>query len=92
MYENRFTHVPELQRMGADIKIRGRNAILNGVDGLSGAMVMASDIRAGAALVLAALAAEGETSVSRIYHVDRGYDHMEKKFALLGADMKRVEE
>ena len=92
MYENRFTHVPELQRMGADIKIRGRNAIVNGVDGLGGAMVMASDIRAGAALVLAALAAEGETHVSRIYHVDRGYDHMEKKFGLLGADMERVEE
>lgn len=92
MYENRFTHVPELQRMGADIKIQGRNAIVNGVDRLSGAMVMASDIRAGAALVLAGLAAEGETHVSRIYHVDRGYDHLEKKFALLGADMERVEE
>ncbi|MFQ5905726.1 MAG: UDP-N-acetylglucosamine 1-carboxyvinyltransferase [bacterium] len=92
MYEKRFTHVPELQRMGADIKIEGRNAIVNGVTRLGGAMVMASDIRAGAALVLAGLAAEGETHISRIYHIDRGYDHIEKKFELLGGDIKRVEE
>jgi len=92
MYENRFTHVPELQRMGANVKIEGRNAIVNGVTRLGGAMVMAPDIRAGAALVLAGLAAEGETHVSRIYHVDRGYDCIEKKLGLLGADIERVEE
>ncbi len=92
MYENRFTHVPELQRMGANIRIEGRNATVDGVEKLSGAMVMSSDIRAGAALVLAGLAAEGETHVSRIYHVDRGYERIEKKLRLLGADIERVEE
>lgn len=92
MYENRFTHVPELQRMGADIMIDGRNATVNGVENLSGAMVMASDIRAGAALVLAGLAAEGETHVSRVYHIDRGYEHIEDKLRLLGAEIERVNE
>jgi UDP-N-acetylglucosamine 1-carboxyvinyltransferase len=92
MYENRFTHVPELQRMGADIGVEGRNATVNGVKRLSGAMVMASDIRAGAALVLAGLAAEGETHVSRVYHIDRGYEHIENKLRLLGADIERVNE
>jgi len=92
MYENRFTHVPELQRMGADIRIEGRNATVNGVRTLGGAMVMASDIRAGAALVLAALAAEGETHISRVYHIDRGYEHIEEKLRLLGADIERTSE
>jgi UDP-N-acetylglucosamine 1-carboxyvinyltransferase len=92
MYENRFTHVPELQRMGADIRIEGRNAMVDGVRALSGAMVMASDIRAGAALVLAGLAAEGETHISRIYHIDRGYEHIEDKLRLLGADIERTNE
>jgi UDP-N-acetylglucosamine 1-carboxyvinyltransferase len=92
MYENRFTHVPELQRMGGDIRIEGRNAMVNGVRSLSGAMVMASDIRAGAALVLAGLAAEGETHISRIYHIDRGYEHIENKLRLLGADIERTNE
>jgi UDP-N-acetylglucosamine 1-carboxyvinyltransferase len=92
MYENRFTHVPELQRMGADIRIEGRNATVDGVERLSGAMVMSSDIRGGAALVLAGLAAEGETHISRIYHIDRGYERIDKKLRLLGAEIERVEE
>jgi UDP-N-acetylglucosamine 1-carboxyvinyltransferase len=78
--------------MGGDIRIEGRNAMVNGVRSLSGAMVMASDIRAGAALVLAGLAAEGETHISRIYHIDRGYEHIENKLRLLGADIERTNE
>jgi UDP-N-acetylglucosamine 1-carboxyvinyltransferase len=92
MYENRFTHIPELQRMGSNITIEGRNAIVAGVEKLSGTMVMASDIRAGASLVLAGLAAEGETHISRIYHVGRGYAQMDKKLKSIGADIERVEE
>lgn len=92
MYENRFTHVPELQRMGASIRIEGRNAIIDGVKGLGGAKVMASDIRAGAALVLAGLAAEGVTEVLRIYHIDRGYESFEKKLRGVGAGIERLEE
>jgi UDP-N-acetylglucosamine 1-carboxyvinyltransferase len=79
MYRNRFTHVPELQRMGANIKIDGRDAVIQGVEKLTGANVMASDIRAGASLLLAGLAADGQTEVSRIYHVDRGYERIEEK-------------
>jgi UDP-N-acetylglucosamine 1-carboxyvinyltransferase len=90
LYESRFTHIPELVRMGADIKIEGRSAIINGVNSLSGAKVMASDIRAGAALVLAGLAAKGETEISRIYHIDRGYEKIEDKLKELGADIERV--
>jgi UDP-N-acetylglucosamine 1-carboxyvinyltransferase len=90
VFENRFMHVSELMRMGADIVIQGHSAIVRGVPKLHGAPVMATDLRASASLILAGLAAEGETILSRVYHLDRGYEHMEKKFSLLGADMKRV--
>ncbi|MCD4812113.1 UDP-N-acetylglucosamine 1-carboxyvinyltransferase [bacterium] len=90
VWENRFMHVMELNRMGADIQIEGTNALVRGGKPLSGAQVMASDLRASAALILAGLVAEGETAISRIYHLDRGYEHLEKKLAALGADIKRV--
>ena len=89
MYEQRFNYVPELNRMGADIKIDERNAITTGVSGLSGAKVMASDIRGGAALVVAGLAATGTTEIARIYHIDRGYDKIELKLQNLGANIIR---
>jgi UDP-N-acetylglucosamine 1-carboxyvinyltransferase len=90
IFENRFMHVPELLRMGADIELRGASAIVRGVPMLSGAPVMASDLRASASLVLAALAAEGETTVNRVYHLDRGYERMEAKLAACGADIERI--
>lgn len=90
VYPNRFMHVPELQRMGADISIEGANAIINGKQMLSGAPVMASDLRASAALILAGLAAEGETWVQRIYHLDRGYDKIDQKLKAVGADIERL--
>jgi UDP-N-acetylglucosamine 1-carboxyvinyltransferase len=90
VFEDRFTHGMELVRLGADIKVSGDRATINGVARLKGASVMASDIRAGAALSLAGLAADGTTEVLRIYHVDRGYDHLEEKLAKLGAEIKRV--
>jgi UDP-N-acetylglucosamine 1-carboxyvinyltransferase len=90
IFENRFTHVAELRRMGADIVIEGRSAVVKGVPKLSGAPVMATDLRASASLILAGLAAEGQTTVSRIYHLDRGYDSIEEKLSGLGADIKRV--
>lgn len=90
IFENRFIHVSELKRMGADITIKDRNAIVKGVESLTGAPVMVSDLRAGAALVIAGLIAEGETEVLRIYHLDRGYEAMEKKLSKLGAKIKRV--
>lgn len=90
IFENRFTHVAELRRMGADIVIEGRSAVVKGVPKLSGAPVMATDLRASASLILAGLAAEGQTVVSRIYHLDRGYESIEKKLSALGADIKRV--
>jgi UDP-N-acetylglucosamine 1-carboxyvinyltransferase len=90
IFENRFIHVGELRRMGADIKIEGNSAIINGVKGLSGAPVMATDLRASASLVLAGLAAEGETDVSRIYHLDRGYERLVEKLASLGAHIRRI--
>ncbi len=89
VFENRFMHVFELQRMGADIEVEGRTAVVRGVAKLSGAPVMASDLRASAGLVLAGLAAEGETVMSRVYHLDRGYAGFEKKLAALGADIER---
>lgn len=89
IYPNRFMHVPELGRMGANIAIEGANAIITGQDRLSGAPVMASDLRASAALVLAALAAEGETWIQRVYHIDRGYEHIDRRLADLGADISR---
>ena len=92
IFENRFMHVQELQRMGADIKLEGNTAIVNGVEKLQGAPVMATDLRASACLVLAGLVAEGETDIERIYHIDRGYERIEEKFALLGANIQRVVE
>lgn len=89
IFENRFMHVQELQRMGAQIRLNGNTAIITGVDRLMGAPVMATDLRASASLILAGLAAEGETIVERIYHVDRGYERIEEKLSMLGADIKR---
>jgi UDP-N-acetylglucosamine 1-carboxyvinyltransferase len=90
IFENRFTHVAELRRMGADIQTEGRSAIVKGVHKLSAAPVMATDLRASASLILAGLAAQGQTVVSRIYHLDRGYENIEQKLSALGADIKRV--
>ncbi len=90
IFENRFMHVQELNRLGAQIVIEGNTAITEGVDGLSGAIVMATDLRASASLVIAGLAAQGETIVDRIYHLDRGYDRMERKLAQVGANIVRV--
>jgi UDP-N-acetylglucosamine 1-carboxyvinyltransferase len=90
VFENRFMHVNELQRMGANIRIEGNTAIVTGIPKLKGAPVMATDLRASASLVLAALVAEGETLIDRIYHIDRGYERIEEKLAQLGADIKRV--
>lgn len=89
VFENRFIHVSELKRMGADIEISGNTAMVRGVDYLSGAPVMATDLRASASLILAGLVARGETVVNRVYHLDRGYDAIEKKFAALGAKIFR---
>jgi UDP-N-acetylglucosamine 1-carboxyvinyltransferase len=90
VFENRFMHVQELQRMGADIEMEGNTAIVRGVDHLRGAPVMATDLRASASLALAALVAEGETVIDRIYHIDRGYECIEEKLATLGARIRRV--
>ena len=90
VFENRFMHVPELRRMGARIETHSRNARIEGVKRLCGASVMATDLRASAALVVAGLAAEGETLVRRVYHLDRGYERLEEKLAALGADVTRV--
>jgi UDP-N-acetylglucosamine 1-carboxyvinyltransferase len=90
IFENRFQHVLELQRMGADIRLEGNTAIISGVERLTAAPVMATDLRASASLVLAGLAAEGESLVDRIYHVDRGYERIEEKFRQLGATIRRV--
>lgn len=90
IFENRFMHVPELIRMGADIRLSGNSAVVRGVPTLTGAPVMASDLRAGAALVIAGLCADGETRVDRIYHVDRGYEGMELKLQGLGARIRRI--
>ncbi len=90
VFENRFMHIPELQRMGADIALEGHIAICRGVPRLTGAPVMATDLRASAGLVLAGLVAEGETLIDRIYHLDRGYDNIEEKLSGLGASIRRV--
>jgi UDP-N-acetylglucosamine 1-carboxyvinyltransferase len=90
IFENRFMHVNELMRLGANIQIEGNNAIVRGVDRLEGATVMATDLRASASLVIAALVAQGETLIDRIYHLDRGYERIEEKLARLGASVKRV--
>jgi UDP-N-acetylglucosamine 1-carboxyvinyltransferase len=90
VFENRFMHVQELRRLGADIKLEGNTAIVRGVPQLSGAELMATDLRAGASLVLAGLAAKGETRVGRIYHIDRGYENIEAKLVGLGAHIRRL--
>jgi UDP-N-acetylglucosamine 1-carboxyvinyltransferase len=83
-------HVPELTRMGADITVKGRSAMVRGVEMLTGAPVMATDLRASMSLVIAGLAAEGETQVQRVYHLDRGYERLEEKLSAVGADIERV--
>ena len=90
VFENRFMHVGEMMRMGADITIQGKTAIVRGVPKLRGAPVMATDLRASASLILAGLAAEGTTTLSRVYHIDRGYQRIEEKLSALGADIRRV--
>jgi UDP-N-acetylglucosamine 1-carboxyvinyltransferase len=89
IFENRYMHVPELNRMGAEIEVRGRSAVVRGVEGLVGAEVMATDLRASMSLVLAGLAAKGETQVHRVYHLDRGYERLEEKLQAVGADVER---
>ena len=90
IFENRFMHVPELNRMGADISVEGNTAMVRGVEKLSGATVMATDLRASACLVISGLVADGETIVDRIYHLDRGYEHIEKKLGGVGAKIERI--
>ena len=90
IFENRFMHVPELLRMGADIKVEGDSAVVTGVPRLRGAPVMATDLRASSSLVLAGLAAEGETIVNRVYHLDRGFERLEEKLCRVGADIERI--
>ena len=90
IFENRFMHVSELNRMGADIHLQGNKALIKGVPKLSGAPIMATDLRARACLVLAGLAAEGITEISRVYHIDRGYEGIEKKFRNVGAKVRRI--
>jgi len=90
IWEGRFRHVDELKRMGADIKVEGRVAVIEGIESLSGARVSATDLRAGAALVIAGLMAKGETEVCNLFHIDRGYENLEGKLASLGAEIKRI--
>jgi UDP-N-acetylglucosamine 1-carboxyvinyltransferase len=92
IFENRFMHVAELNRLGARIKLQGNQALIEGVDHLSGAPVMATDLRASASLILAGLAAQGETVVHRVYHLDRGYEQIEKKLSAVGARIRRRKE
>jgi UDP-N-acetylglucosamine 1-carboxyvinyltransferase len=90
IFENRFMHVQELRRLGAHIEVQGNTAVIHGVDALAGASVMATDLRASASLVIAGLVAEGETVIDRIYHLDRGYEHIEERLGQLGARIARV--
>ncbi len=90
IFENRFMHVPELNRMGARINVHGASAIVRGVPSLSGAPVMATDLRASSSLILAGLAAKGETVVNRVYHLDRGYEDVEGKLSAVGATIERI--
>ena len=90
IFENRFMHAPELVRMGANIEVHGGTATVTGVDQLKGAPVMATDLRASVSLILAGLAAEGETTVSRVYHLDRGYEHVVRKLEGVGARIERI--
>ncbi|WP_405726468.1 UDP-N-acetylglucosamine 1-carboxyvinyltransferase [Anaerotignum sp.] len=92
VFENRFLHAGELQRMGADIKIDSRSAVIEGVESMTGAKVRATDLRAGAALILSALAAKGDTEISDIYHIERGYDRIDEKLRKLGANIRREKE
>jgi len=91
IFENRFMHVPELNRMGANLKLEGNTVVCKGVKSLSGANLMATDLRASASLVLAGLSAKGSTTIERVYHLDRGYEMIEEKFKMLGADIERVQ-
>jgi UDP-N-acetylglucosamine 1-carboxyvinyltransferase len=91
IFENRFMHVPELQRMGANITVHGNTALVRGVKKLKGAEVMATDLRASVSLILAGLVAEGETIVDRIYHLDRGYENLTGKLGACGANIERIE-
>ncbi|MEF8833850.1 MAG: UDP-N-acetylglucosamine 1-carboxyvinyltransferase, partial [Halofilum sp. (in: g-proteobacteria)] len=90
VFENRFMHIQEMQRMGADMRVEGNTALITGVEELTGAPVMATDLRASASLILAGMVAKGETTVDRIYHIDRGYECIEEKLAQLGARIRRV--
>jgi UDP-N-acetylglucosamine 1-carboxyvinyltransferase len=90
VFENRFMHVLELQRLGADIRLEGNAVVIKGVERLTAAPLMATDLRASASLVLAGLVAEGETVIDRVYHIDRGYENIEEKFRQLGADIRRL--
>ena len=90
IFENRYMHVPELARMGANIEVHGRTAVVRGVERLTGAPVMATDLRASMSLIIAGLVADGETQVSRVYHLDRGYERLEEKLSAVGADIERV--
>jgi len=90
IFENRFMHVPELTRMGANINVHHASAMVRGVKKLTGAPVMATDLRASVSLVIAGLAAEGETLISRVYHLDRGYERIERKLSACGADIERI--
>jgi len=92
IFENRFMHVPELDRMGADITIQGNRATVKGVKRLSGAPVMATDLRASASLILDGLRADGRTDIQRVYHLDRGYERLERKLRPLGANIRRIKE
>ncbi len=89
IFENRFMHIAELRRMGADITVEGGTATVRGIKKLKSAPLMATDLRASASLIIAALAAKGESTISRIYHLDRGYERIEEKFQKLGADIRR---
>jgi UDP-N-acetylglucosamine 1-carboxyvinyltransferase len=90
IFENRFMHVPELARMGASITVHGGSALVRGVPALTGAPVMATDLRASVSLVLAGLAAKGETEVNRVYHLDRGYERLDQKLSAIGARVERI--
>ena len=92
VFENRFMNVPELNRMGADIKIEGKSAVIQGVKNLEGSNVVATDLRAGAALILSGMVAEGQTKVTEIYHVERGYVDIVKKLSSLGANIEKIED
>ena len=90
VFENRFMHVQEIARMGGDITLKGNTAVIEGIKTLKGAPVLATDLRASASLVLAGLVAEGSTTIDRIYHIDRGYERIEEKLKMLGADIERI--